>query len=111
MPPLHAATEAEILRARLATLELRAAELSRAEQASRALAQIGHELGGSLDLDQTTRRIVEIVVEFFGTPGAILFRLEEDGLTLTCVATGGPYPDERWTTSPSPSPPRRSAPS
>jgi signal transduction histidine kinase/DNA-binding response OmpR family regulator len=95
MPP-DAATEAEVLQARLAALELRAAELSRAERASRALAEIGRELAGTLDLDQTTRRIVDIVGEFFGAPAANLFRLEADGRSLTCVATGGRHRDERW---------------
>jgi signal transduction histidine kinase/DNA-binding response OmpR family regulator len=96
MPPSDTTTEAEVLQARLAALELRAAELSRAEQASRALSQIGRELVGTLDLDQTTRRIIEIVVEYFQTPGANLYRLDEGGLTLTCVATGGTHGDDQW---------------
>src|SRR5919106_447656 len=96
MPPLDAAHEAEALRARLAALERRVAQLSQTEQASRALAEIGRELVGNLDLEQTTQRIVDIVGELFGAPGTNLFRLDEDGQTLICVATGGMHRDERW---------------
>jgi signal transduction histidine kinase/DNA-binding response OmpR family regulator len=96
MPPLDDSKEAEALQARLAVLQRRAAELARAEQARRALSQIGRELAGNPDVDHTTRRIVEIVVEFFQSPRANLYRLDEGGLTLTCVASAGLTRDDHW---------------
>ncbi len=86
----------DALRAHVAALEARVAELAQAEQASRALSQIGQELVGTLDPDQTARRVVEIVVEFFQTPNACLYRLDATGGTLTCVARAGLLPDNHW---------------
>ncbi len=94
-----AATDTRVedaLRAHLAALEARVAELAQAEQASRALSQIGQELVGTLDPDQAARRVVEIVVEFFQTPNACLYRLDATGRTLTCVARAGLLPDNAW---------------
>jgi GAF domain-containing protein len=86
----------DALRARLAALEQRVAELAGAEEASRALSEIGRDLAATLDPDETTRHIVDVVVRFFRTPAANLYRLDEGGLTLTCTATGGPRGDDRW---------------
>lgn len=81
---------------RIATLELRVAALARAEQASRAFAEIGRELAGTLDVEQTMRRIVEVVVEYFQTPRVNLFRLDEAEQMLTCVASAGLTRDDQW---------------
>ena len=73
----------DALQARLAALEQRVAELAGAEEASRALSEIGRDLAATLDPDETTRHIVDVVVRFFRTPAANLYRLDEGGLTLT----------------------------
>jgi GAF domain-containing protein/ActR/RegA family two-component response regulator len=92
----EAAAEIQTLRERVARLEAHAVELAQAEQAALALARTSQDLVGTFDVDQATQRIASTVVSLFGTPRVNLYRLDDAGGLLTCVATAGTRPDESW---------------
>jgi PAS domain S-box-containing protein len=68
----------------------------RAERTARALAQVGHELLGTLDVDQIAPRIVRAVLEVFRARRAVLYELEPTSRTLVCVAAAGPADAAKW---------------
>ena len=68
----------------------------RAERTARALAQVGHELLGTLDLDQIATRIVRAVLDVFRARRAVLYELEPTSRTLVCVAAAGPADAAKW---------------
>ena len=68
----------------------------RAERTARALAQVGHELLGTLDLDQIATRIVRAVLDVFRARRAVLYELELASRTMVCVAAAGPADAAKW---------------
>jgi len=68
----------------------------RAERTARALAQVGHELLGTLDLDQIATRIVRAVLDVFRARRAVLYELEPASRTMVCVAAAGPADAAKW---------------
>jgi signal transduction histidine kinase/DNA-binding response OmpR family regulator len=86
----------ETLRQRAAALEARIAELADAEQAALALSRTGQALAGTLDVEQTTHRIVSTVVDLCRSPRVNLYRLDRVGGRLTCIATAGTAGDVGW---------------
>jgi PAS domain S-box-containing protein len=68
----------------------------RAERTARALSQVGHELLGTLDLDQIATRIVRAVLDVFRAQRAVLYELETESRTLVCVAAAGPADAAKW---------------
>jgi PAS domain S-box-containing protein len=68
----------------------------RAERTARALAQVGRELLGTLDLDQIAARIVRAVLDVFRARRAVLYELEPASRTLVCVAAAGPADAAKW---------------
>lgn len=68
----------------------------RAERTARALAQVGRELLGTLDVDQIAPRIVRAVLEVFRARRAVLYELEPTSRTLVCVAAAGPADAAKW---------------
>jgi PAS domain S-box-containing protein len=68
----------------------------RAERTARALAQVGHELLGTLDSDQIATRIVRAVLDVFRARRAVLYELEPASRTLVCVAAAGPADAAKW---------------
>jgi PAS domain S-box-containing protein len=68
----------------------------RAERTARALAQVGRELLGTLDLDQIATRIVRAVLDVFRARRAVLYELEPTSRTLVCVAAAGPADAAKW---------------
>jgi PAS domain S-box-containing protein len=68
----------------------------RAERTARALAQVGHELLGTLDVDQIAPRIVRAVLDVFRARRAVLYELEPTSRTLVCVAAAGPADAAKW---------------
>jgi signal transduction histidine kinase/DNA-binding response OmpR family regulator len=90
------AADLQALRERAAALEAHGAELAHAEQAALALSRTGQELAGSLEVEQTTHRIVATVVDLFRSPRVNLYRLDRGRTRLTCVATAGTSEDTSW---------------
>lgn len=68
----------------------------RAERTARALSQVGHELLGTLELDQIASRIVRAVLDVFQAQRAVLYELEPESRTLVCVAAAGPADAAKW---------------
>jgi PAS domain S-box-containing protein len=68
----------------------------RAERTARALAQVGHELLGTLDLDQIATRIVRAVLDVVRARRAVLYELEPASRTMVCVAAAGPADAAKW---------------
>jgi PAS domain S-box-containing protein len=68
----------------------------RAECNARALAQVGHELLGTLDLDQIATRIVRAVLDVFRARRAVLYELEPASRMMVCVAAAGPADAAKW---------------
>ena len=68
----------------------------RAERTARALAQVGRELLGTLDLELVTDRIVRGVLEVFEGRRAVLYELEPASRRLVCVAAAGPDEPAKW---------------
>ncbi len=66
------------------------------EEATRALAEVGRDLTGSLDLGKVASRLVSAVVTLFGARVANLYRLETDPDGLVCIATAGEAQEPRW---------------
>ncbi len=66
------------------------------EEATRALADVGRDLTGSLDLGHVASRLVSAVVTLFGARVANLYRLETDPDGLVCIATAGEAQEPRW---------------
>jgi PAS domain S-box-containing protein len=67
-----------------------------AERNARALAQVGHELLGTLDLDQIATRIVRAVLDVFRARRAVLYELEPASRMMVCVAAAGPADAAKW---------------
>ena len=61
----------------------------RAEEAARALAGVGHELVGALDIAQVSSRVVAAVLRLFRVRRSALYRLDPASGGLTCVAIAG----------------------
>src|SRR5207244_10758219 len=72
-------------------------ERKQAEEATTALARVGHELVGTLDLEEATARVVTAVLDHFRVDRACFFELEQAFGGLLCVATAGELGDARWT--------------
>jgi PAS domain S-box-containing protein len=66
------------------------------EEATRALAEVGRDLTGSLDLGHVANRLVSAVVTLFGARVANLYRRETDPDGLVCIATAGEAQEPRW---------------
>jgi PAS domain S-box-containing protein len=68
----------------------------RAERTARALAQVGRELLGTLDLGQIADRIVRSVLDVFQAGRAVLYEHEPVSRTLVCLAAAGPDEPAQW---------------
>ncbi|MBI2525508.1 MAG: GAF domain-containing protein [Candidatus Rokubacteria bacterium] len=71
-------------------------ERRRAEQATAALAAIGRELTGTLDVAEAARRVVSTLLPFFGVRRSMLHRFEPATGALVCVAAAGELDASRW---------------
>src|SRR5207245_6183635 len=78
--------ELKVVQARVAGLERQVAEVKHAAEAARALAQLSRELAGTLDLAQSTERVVRAVARLFGLRHSLLVRLDPRSRSLFCVA-------------------------
>jgi PAS domain S-box-containing protein len=67
-----------------------------AEETTRALIQVSHELIRSLDLAQVSHRIVSVVVRVFRVRRATLWRLDPAAAALTCTAMAGDGEPTDW---------------
>src|SRR2546430_1363758 len=67
------------------------------EEATPALARVGHELVGTLDLEEATARVVTAVLHHFRVDRACFFELDRTSGNLLCVATAGEHGDAQWT--------------
>src|SRR2546428_1374921 len=72
-------------------------ERKQAEEATTALARVGHELVGTLDLEEATARVVTAVLHHFRVDRACFFELDRTSGNLLCVATAGEHGDAQWT--------------
>src|SRR2546426_319332 len=72
-------------------------ERTQAEEAATALARVGHELVGTLDLEEATARVVTAVLHHFRVDRACFFELDRTSGNLLCVATAGEHGDAQWT--------------
>src|SRR5438094_1437292 len=72
-------------------------ERKQAEEAATALARVGHELVGTLDLEEATARVVTAVLHHFRVDRACFFELDRTSGNLLCVATAGEDGDAQWT--------------
>ena len=72
-------------------------ERKQAEEAATALARVGHELVGTLDLEEATARVVTAVLHHFRVDRACFFELDRTSGNLLCVATAGERGDAQWT--------------
>lgn len=97
-PKTPAQLEAEIqaLRERILALERRASELERAEESAKALAEVGRELAGTLDVAQATDRVVSTALRLFRVRRAVLYQLDRDSGALVCVAAAGEGSATNW---------------
>jgi len=71
-------------------------EQRRHEAATSALAAVGRDLAGTLDLTQVTNRTVSAVLELFRVRRAVLYQVDDTGDGLTCVAAAGVPNPEKW---------------
>lgn len=71
-------------------------ERKRIEDATRALAHVGRELAGMLDVGVATDRIVSTLVRHFGVRTAGLFRFGPSAGTVQCVAAAGAPELQEW---------------
>ncbi len=71
-------------------------EQRRHEAAASALAAVGRDLAGSLDLTQVTSRTVSAVLELFRVRRAVLYQVDGAGEGLICVAAAGVPDPEKW---------------
>jgi len=81
--------------AKLATM-IDVTDRKRTEEAMGALAEIGRELVGAVDLGAAARTIVSRVRDVFGARLAALYRLEAGGDTLVCAAAAGLRAHTDW---------------
>src|SRR3989442_1024546 len=72
-------------------------ERKQAEEAATVLARVGHELAGTLDLEEATARVVTAVLHHFRVDRACFFELDRISGNLLCVATAGELGDAQWT--------------
>src|SRR5438132_1454992 len=72
-------------------------ERKQAEEATTALARVGHELVGTLDLEEATARVVTAVLHHFRVDRACFFELDRTSGNLLCVTTAGEHGDAQWT--------------
>ena len=68
--------EIQALRARGAELELQATQREHAAEAAEALAQLGRELAGMLDLPQAAEKVVSTLLLVFRARRATLFEFD-----------------------------------
>ena len=68
----------------------------RAEETSRALAEVGRELAGTLDVDEATGKVVSAVLALFKARQSSLLRLEDASGSLVCVAAAGEIGHTAW---------------
>jgi PAS domain S-box-containing protein len=71
-------------------------ERTRIEESTLALVQVARELTDTLDLGQASEGVAGAVLRLFGVRRSTLYRLDESGDWLTCVAGGGEGVPERW---------------
>jgi two-component system cell cycle sensor histidine kinase/response regulator CckA len=71
-------------------------ERKRAEEASRALAQVGRELAGTLDLGQAVNLVVSTVLPLFRVRVSALYQIGPHTGALICRATAGGVDPSRW---------------
>ena len=71
-------------------------ERTRAEEAARALARVGHELAGTLDPTEATERVVSAVLDLSRFRRASLFQLDPASGALVCVAVAGEGDHDQW---------------
>jgi len=88
--------ELKVVQARVAGLERQVVEVKHAAEAARALAQLSRELAGTLDLAQSTERVVRAVARLFGVRHSLLFRLDPASGSLICVAAADGRSREKW---------------
>src|SRR3989441_1880811 len=72
-------------------------ERKQAEEAATVLARVGHELVGTLDLEEATAHVVTAVLHHFRVDRACFFELDRISGNLLCVATAGEHGDAQWT--------------
>ena len=72
-------------------------ERKQAEEAATALARVGHELVGTLDLAEATARVVTALLDHFRVDRACFFELDRASGNLVCVATAGALGGAGWT--------------
>ncbi len=68
----------------------------RAQETTRALAEVGRELSGTLDLAQTCQQIVTSVLRLLRVRRAVLFQMDRGSDSLTCVAAAGEGDPNEW---------------
>lgn len=71
-------------------------ERKQAEEAAAALARVGHELAGALEIAEATERVVSTVLGLFRVRRASLFRFDPASDTLVCVAVAGEGDRREW---------------
>ncbi|HKW95995.1 MAG TPA: GAF domain-containing protein [Methylomirabilota bacterium] len=71
-------------------------ERRRHEVAAEALATVGRDLTGTLDLTQVTNRAVSAVLGLFGVRRAVLYQVNDVEDCLICVAVAGAPAPEKW---------------
>src|SRR5438093_12959967 len=88
--------ELKVVQVRVAGLERQVAEVKHAAEAARALARLSRELAGTLDLAQSTERVVRTVARLFGVRHSLLFRLDPASGSLICVEAAAGRSREKW---------------
>jgi len=68
----------------------------RAEEAAHALAQVGRELVGALDLDRVNHLVVDAVLRLCHRRAAALYERDPGTGTLRCLAVAGEVDPRRW---------------
>ncbi len=68
----------------------------RAEEAAHALAQLGRELVGTLDLDRVTHLVVDAVLRLCHSRAAALYERDRGTGALRCLAVAGGGDARRW---------------
>ncbi len=67
-----------------------------AEEATRAMAEVGGELAGTLDLARASAKIAAAVLGLLDVPRSVLFQLDRERDVLVCVAAAGAGDHAAW---------------
>src|SRR5712691_5086802 len=69
---------------------------TRAEETAQALAEVGRDLAGTLNVDEAAGKVVRSLVALFKARRATLFQLEHGSGALVCVAAAGESDQAKW---------------